>query len=490
MTIRPPPPKAGRMPLEVVGSNKFGRFPKISSEKTYNMFISDNWMVPTPGHLKVVEVDPLSEGRGIFTSTRGNFMVSVIGSGVYVIKDEIEKIGRSIPVGDITESVATLVGAIDTFTGDVFIDENDAEQIAICDKKDIYIYNYSTAAFQKATLDFRPGYITFQDGYFIAPNLDRPQWRLSDINNGLSWPAGASNVGSLQTKPDNARACIRVPGKGNQLFVMGSDVTEAWNDVGYKLFPYYRTNSFNIDYGCVNQSTIAASDQFVIWLARNEKSAPVIMVSSGGAPRQISTDGINFALSQLENPEDCYGFLYKNDGHLFYQLTFRADKISYLYDFSTNKFFFVTDNNFENHIAKKVTFFANDYYFISLIDGNIYRLSSDFTEADGETVPRLRITNTIRLPDGNDFIAKGMGFIIQQGDSLNLSRVDMSLSYDGGITFGNIVGKDLNITPNRQNIFNEYRLGYATELTIQLRFWGDAKFVCTNGYVEIYRSAV
>lgn len=483
------PIKSARLPLNVVGSNKFGRYPKISAEKTYNMYISDGWMVPTPGHLKVVEVDPLSEGRGIFTSTRGGFMLAVIGSGVYILRDEIQKIGRSIPVGDVTESIAILVGSIDTFTGDVFIDENDAEEIAICDKKDIYIYNYNSATFQKATIDFSPGYITFQDGYFIAPDLDRPQWRLSDINNGLSWSAGASSVGSLQTKPDNCRACIRVPGKGNQLFVMGSTVTEAWNDVGYKLFPYYRTNSFNIDYGCVNQSTIAASDQFVIWLARNEKSAPVIMVSSGGAPRQISTDGINFALSQLEDPEDSYGFLYKNDGHLFYQLTFRTDKISYIYDFTTQKFFFVSNKNFENHIAKKVTFFANDYYFISLIDGNIYRLSGEFTQADGENVPRLRITNTIRLPDSDDFIAREMGFTVEQGDSSNLNRIDMSLSYDSGTTFGNVIGKELQKTPNRQNIFNEYRLGYANNLTVQFRFWGDGKFVCRDGYLDVYRSA-
>jgi len=481
------PPIMQRMPLNIVGSNKFGRYPKISSEKTYNQFISDGWMVPTPGHLKILDVDPLAEGRGIFTSTRGNFMLVVIGNGVWIIHDEIYKVGRTIPIGDVTENFAILIGNIDTFTGDVFIDENDAEEIGICDKKDIYIYNYKTATFGKATLDFLPGYITFQDGYFIAPDSQRPQWRLSAINQGLIWPAGSSNVGSLQTKPDNARACIRVPGKGNQLFVMGSTVTEAWNNVGYKLFPYYRTNSFNIDYGCVNQSTVAAGDRFVIWLAKNEQSAPVIMYSEGGLEKQISTDGINFALSQLENPEDSYGFLYKNDGHLFYQLTFKTDKVTHLYDFNTNKFYFLSDKNLENHIAKKVTFFANDYYFISLVDGNIYRLSSDFTTADGEHVPRVRITNTVRFPDDELFIGKKMGFTLEQGDSKNTNRIDMSLSNNGGVTFGNSVKYDVQALPRRQNKFTEYDFGIANELTFQFRFWGDARFVCKGGYVDLAR---
>lgn len=482
------PPKAARMPLNIAGSNKFGRYPKISTEKTYNMFISDGWLVPTPGYIKVATISEEQEGRGIFTSVRGKFMITVIGNIVWAISDEIKKIGRQIPIGDITENIARRVGSIETFTGDVFIDENDAEQIGICDKKDIHIYDYKNNTFQKASLDFKPGYIAFQDGYFIAPDLERPQWRLSEINNGLSWPAGASNVGSLQTKPDNCKACVRVPGKGNQLFVMGETVTEAWNDVGYKLFPYYRTNSFNIDYGCVNQSTIATSDQFVVWLAKNEKSSPVIMYSTGGAPRQISTDGINFALSQLENPEDSYGFLFKNDGHLFYNLTFRKDKVTHLYDFNTDKFFFLSRGNFENEIIKKVTFFANDYYFISLIDGNIYRLSSDITTADGAIIPRVRICNTIRLEGGEPFIAKSMGFTIEQGESSSLNRVDMSLSHDGGLSFGNVVSKEMQKLPNRQNKFNEHTLGRANELILQLKFWGDSHFVCTDGYVDIYKN--
>jgi len=478
-----------RLPLNIVGSNKFGRYAKISFEKSYNFFISDGWMVPTPGHLKVLNIDPLSEGRGVFTSTRGNFMLAVIGSGVYAIRDEIQKVGRTIPVGDITEGIATLIGTLDTFSGDVFIDENDAEQIAICDKKDIYIYNYDAATFQKVTLDFLPGYVTFQDGYFIAPDLDRNQWRLSQINEGTVWPAGSQNVGELESKPDKCRACVRVPGKGNQLFVMGSTVTESWNDIGYKLFPYYRTNSFNIDYGCVNQSTIAAGDKFVIWLARNEQSAPVIMYSEGGQPRPISTDGINFALKQLEDPEDSYGFIYENEGHLFYQLTFRKDKVTYLYDFNTNKFFFLSDEKLENHIAKKVTFFANDYYFISLIDGNIYRLSSDFTTADGGHVPRLRITNTVRLPDSDLFIGKRMGFTIEQGDSKNLNRIDLSISNNGGITFGNFVKHDIQALPNRENKFTEYDFGISNEMTFQLRFWGDGRFLCKDGYVDVAKKA-
>ena len=475
------------LPLIIAGSNKFGKNPKISTEKTYNRYISDGWSVPTPGHTKIVDIDPLQEGRDVYTSTRGNFMIMVIGSGIYIIGSEIKKYGREIPIGDITENIAIKVGEIETFSGDVSIAENNAKEIAICDKKNIYVYNYESSTFQKAITDFVPDYISFQNGYILAAVKDEPVWRLSDINNAASWPNTSSHVGEFETKADAVRACIPIPGKGNDLFVMGSIVTEPWRDVGYKLFPYYKTTSFNIDYGCVNSATIAFSDEFIIWLAANEKSSPVIMLSNGGPPKQVSTDGINSALSRLSEPENSYGFLWKLDGHLFYQLTNKTAQVTFLYDINEDKFFFFTDESLNNHIAKKITFFANDYYFVSFVDGNLYRLGADIDTYDGKTIPRIRICNTLRLKNNKKFIARVLNFTLQQGDTAEINRIDISISYDGGITFGNFFGKELNGLAKRRNKFEIYDFGMANEMTTQFRFWGKGKFLCTDGYVGVKR---
>ena len=39
-----------QFPVNIVGSSIFGRYPKISIEKTYNMFMSDKFMVPYSGY--------------------------------------------------------------------------------------------------------------------------------------------------------------------------------------------------------------------------------------------------------------------------------------------------------------------------------------------------------------------------------------------------------------------------------------------------------
>jgi hypothetical protein len=536
------------IPLKIVGSTKFGRYPKISLEQTYNMMVSDGWLVPYAGYKKTINIEAIGNGRGIFNSTRFGELIVVIDSSVY----RVDKYMSFSKVAD-----------IETSSGDVFIDENDAKQIAICDKKTIYILDYETNAFEKLSLDFVPGYVSFQDGYFISPIVSQPKWRLSVLNtmlaistativsggtgyalndiltvsqgiggtlkvtgvsaggviNGVSvnatgkgfstgahtvtggagngatfsitidngFPAAPANVGTFQTKPDTVMACVRVPGRGNQLFVFGKTVTESWTDVGYQLFPYQRSSSFNIDYGCLNAATIAAGEEFIVWLGSNEKSGLAIMYSSGGNIQQISTDGINFQLAQLVNPESAYGFLFKQDGHLFYQLTFTdpKDNLTLTYDFSNNMFFTLCDKDMNYHIAKRAVYFNNTYYFISLKGGNLYELNSKYTTNDGEEVPRIRILPPVRMPDASPFIANNLTFILEQGESEDIARIDLSISIDGGRSFGNSYGQQLNSLGKRKNRLVYWNLGYSNDLTIQLKFWGTGRFVINEGILSI-----
>jgi hypothetical protein len=536
------------IPLNMVGSNVFGRYPKISMEQTWNMFISDGWLVPYAGHQTALSSSGGVEGRALFNSNRAGKMILIVDDNVYEIDKNLFK---------------TKIGSLETFSGDVFIDENDANQIGICDKKNIYIYNHVTKAFSKASIDFLPGYIAFQDGYFISPDLLQSKWRLSAINNGLSWPAGSANTGLFQTKPDNPVACVRMPGKENQLMVMGSIVTQFWTDVGYKLFPYQKNTGYNIDYGCLSPDTIASGDSFVIWLGSNEKSGLAIMMTSGGDVEQISNDGINFKLSQLKHPEEAYGFLIKIDGHLFYQITFPHidDNLSYIYDLNTKMFFSLSDEKMNCHIAKQAVFFNGDYYFTSFKDGHLYKMSSLYSTYDGETIPRIRIPKTIRKPDNKPFITNRLAFVAEEGQAENYSyiqgeqwkgvisssldfpykedvkvgdtyliaigaivadsdpsrtftnqafyspgykrgiiwngfnwdwvndttmRIDICLSKNGGESFGNIGQMQMNKQAHRKNMAVIWNLGYGNELIPQFRFWGRNRFLIGNGNVSIY----
>lgn len=472
---------AREIPLKVGGSSIFGRYPKISIEKTYNMILSDGWLVPYAGYKKVSNISETGWGRGVFSSPSYNHLIVVISNNVYQIDNNL---------------IATKIGELNTSFGDVFIDENGAKQIAICDEKDIWIFNYEASTFTKANIDFNPMHISFHNGRFMAAVRDYPVFRLSNSNNGLIWPNDAQHVGAFNSKADLPKACIRIPGKGNNILVMGEIVTELWVDVGYSLFPYQRTSAFNIDYGCANNATVASGDNFVVWLGINEKSTPAIMYTNGSEVRQISTDGINYRLAALKHPENSCAFLFKQDGHLLYHITFYdvEDNLSLVYDFNTDKFYHLCDKNGDYHIARKVAYFNNTYFFVSLNDGNFYEFDTQFFTADDEEINRIRICNNVRLPDSSGFVVNRMAFTLEQGNiptsTLNsndpeLPRIDTSISINGGESFSNFVGTKMNMIGNRKNIFCLYQLGFCNDFVSQFRFHGFGRFVATDGVVNI-----
>lgn len=431
------------IPINICGSSVFGRYPKIDTEKTYNMFISDNFLVPYAGYEIILAASELGsglEGRGIFTSTKLGALVIVIDDTVWLVRITYNQVTHE----PIFQQIIN-IGNLQTSTGVVYIVENNKPQILISDNKLLYIYDPSISGtvLKVPFLNFTPGYITFHDTYFIcAASFDTTggsvannSWRLSLSNEGYqgpgdtsAWPSTASYVGYLQTKPDNVQAVVRFPSRGNMIFVMGSIVTESWFDTGAQLFPYQRQNQYNIDYGCIQPATVAYMDELVVWLAQNEKSGPIIMASDGGTPKKITTDGIDNLFSELQNPQDSQAFMYRQDGHLFYHINFYSDNLSLFYDFSTDKFYHASDQNGNYFIASEMAFFQNQYYFVSRNTGNLYAFDTAFTTyQDVETatsvmvnnyqIPRIRICKNVRLPTQDYFIANDIGFTIESGET-------------------------------------------------------------------------
>lgn len=533
------------VPLLIAGGTKFGRYPKISKEESWNFIVSDGWLVPYAGYKNQLNLAPTLSGRGLYSSFVGNFMIAVIGTGVY-------KITVSVATGNL---ISTPIGQLFTDQGDVYISENNNRQICITDNIYVYVYNYGTGAdsgtFKSSnpinssdptryfSFPFQnPGYISFQNGRLIIACNTTTNWVLSGLNDATSWSANANSVGSIQTKPDFCQAVLPMPGGGNNLMVFGRNVTELWQDVGKATFPYQRNSTFNVDYGCLNPATVAHLKNYVVWLAVNEQSGPVLMVAFGNDIQAISTDGIDFQLGNLTDPENCTGFLYQQDGHLLYQFTFPTDNISYAYDFETKMFFNVSDENLNYHIAREVVYFNNTYYFVSLNGGNIYAFDTIYTAADYggdvvKSIPRIRITPPLRLPSQRYYIGKSLGFTVENGqpnikrtvttlqnDNVGIAteggtnictesgaiictegttpvpnqtytyyseQINLAVSRDGGVTFGNFWGQYMNPTGQFKSRLIWQRLGIANDSTYQIRYNGLGRFCATDGEVEIYQ---
>jgi len=523
-----------QIPIKLVGGNKFGRYPKISVEETFNMIVSDNALVDYSGYKSVITVAEGVVGRGAHASSVKNIIIVVMGNTVYKLDSYLNN--------------AVFIGILATNEGQVYIAENNGGQIAITDGVYLYIYNYLTPTtpllqrsdtFVSPTFSYtNPGFISFQNGRFILALPNTSTWVLSDFNDGTKWPNTSQTVGSLQTKPDFVQACIPVPGRGGTLFVFGRDVVESWVDYGLALFPYQKNTSFNIDYGVINPASIAYLETYIVWLSANESSGLSLMVSDGGSIRQISTDGIDFKLGNLTAPDDCTGFLFRQDGHLLYQFTFITDNLSYVYDFNTSLFFTVTDEHLNYHIARQIVFFNNFYYFISINDGNFYQFSTNYTylgyPGNNKQMPRMRFTAPVRFPNNKYYVAKQLQFLMENGLPNNIQtisypvnqitvalscedstilcaennkqisseaieqetivtypiaseKINLQISIDGGINFGNQLSIDMNPTGKRRSLIEFKRLGMYNDCTYKLTYNGYSRVVIEDGILEAYQ---
>lgn len=533
------------VPVDIVGSSIFGIYPTISVARTYNMYISYNgdkteeWLVNFPGYKALLALfEEKLEGRGIFYSVRGGFFLAVIEATVWRI--------------NLLSEIPTQLGVIGTNSGEVFFDENLSGQICFVDGQVAYIYNYPLAAGAIAPAvytgvpgdtHFQPNYVSYQNTYFIFGNslttTSGSQWvifqqNLADSPYSLAWVQTLA----LQTKPDFAKAALRIPGKGNNIIVFGSTVAELWTNIpGLQI--YQRNSSINIDFGAASVSTIAANDEVIAWLGINEKSSVALMAMKGGGAGRISTDGLDHLLERVKVPQNSTAFLYRQGGHLFYVLTFfdPKDNFSIMYDFTNDRIYDLTDWDFSAFPARQTIYFNNKTLFISFKDGQIFELSTDYTQYDifandpvsvdidqVYDIPRIRVTSTYRPKNRPEkFKINLFTFIIESGTTpqaydtpicfgyiltedtnqiiytedglpilveggycyFNKPRVDVTLSKNGGITFSNTVSYNLKATGQFKNQPRFINLGYAQQICYQLRFWGQGRFVVKNGTMEI-----
>lgn len=531
MAQRPLTPNGTPIPVKIVGSSTFGKVPIISDERTYNMYIADEWLLNWAGYRQSAEILTNSfQGRGIYTSNRGNFMIIVLGNRVYRVNAAL--------------GYFQLVITLDSSEGEVVIEENLSSQIVIVDGIDAYIYNYSTGSLGKAKFvnsagtpitDIVPNYVTYQNTYFIFGNgrtdSSGSEWYVFE-SDSVTDPLQLKLVQTLtiQSKPDFAKAVIRIPSAGNNVLVLGSNVGEIWTNVGGQAV-YQRNSSINIDYGVASVRTIAASDKMVAWLGINEKSAPAIMVMSGGQAERISSSGIDNLLKRVRYPSDSTAFFVRLDGHVFYCLSFfnSQDNFSLMYDFTTGFFYDLTDWDFTYHPAVQVAYFQNKVFFASRKQPSLMEMSTDiYTMSTDSTnvyqIPQVRKTNTYRLPGSMRFIANQFSFTVENGVEPDVNfglecqgsiigessemqmyseggeplvveggfcqiyrpRIDLSISKNGGETYSSAIPYYMHGTGHYNNQPRFNKLGQANQLTFQLRFWGFGRKVINDGVVEVY----
>jgi len=455
------------------------RFPAINNETCFNLFDFEGTMLPSAGYKQILDTLASSKGesRGIFFSDLLKQCVVVFSNVVYAV----------------TDSSHTVLGALDSFKGKVYIVENgittlpDGEnpggQIAISDNQNIYVWTLD-GVFEKAldeqgnSLTFRAGTLVFQSDFFFSNDLSSNQIHISGINNARTWPSDGFSTISEQTV-----SCL---GFKNLLYVFGKDKTFLFYDNPQnEFFPYSQDVSRAWEYGCLAQGSLASALGHMFWLGNSRYSNPTILMSNGGEPQPISTPGIDSILDKFSSLDDGEGFIYQEDGHIFYQLTFFDDNFSILYDVTTKKWSRVTDYTGKNfHPIRQTAYYENKNLLLGITrkGQSVNEFGNSIYTQNGKIVPRTIITRNY-THDERPLGIQELDLQIEQGENQTTSKICLSISKDRGRTFPIKRVYELGPIGNRREILRWRKLGTARWFTIKFDFFSVDRFAILSAKV-------
>lgn len=384
--------------------------------------------------------------------------------------------------------IATLRGTLDSFRGNVSIDEN-LNQLAICDGTSVYIFTYATNVFAKVTdpdLPASVGTITYIDGYFIVNENSTGRFYISALNNGLSW--AALDFATAETAPDALLRPIRAAG---QLWLFGTRSGEIWSNTGDASFPYQRISGAEIPTGIMAAHTAVEHAGSIFWVGSNYQGDGVVYRANGFSPQRVSTEAIELRIRQATDRANMRALTYQADGHDFYILTGGGLETTLVYDVTTNLWHersYLNNGVHDLHLMGGVMFAFGKHLVGDRRNSNIYELSSDVYSDNGDAIQRERIFT--HLNDEGRFnrynkleigIENGVGLQTGQGSN---PLASLLLSTDGARTWSGSCQASIGRVGKYQTKIVFRRLGIADQMTFRLIISEPVKIAITGAYLE------
>jgi len=199
-----------------------------------------------------------------------------------------------------------------------------------------YIWNDSTSTFSQITdSDFtasgNPQHVRFIDGYFVC-STDSKKFTVSNLNQGLVW--SALDFGTAEADPDN----IVAPHVHNgRLYLLGSETTQAFQNIGGTAFPFQAIPAFVMPKGCYAPFSVVEANDTFMFIGGGEREAPAVWAFAGQGFDKVSTEGIDFLLSQLttDDLQNIVGFSYSERGASF--VGFNLSDTTIVFDTTTGR---------------------------------------------------------------------------------------------------------------------------------------------------------
>lgn len=270
--------------------------------------------------------------RGMWELPNDKTALAVIGNTCYLVTLATPATPTSFPTLAIT-SVGTLL----TSAGPVHIRDNNLGGYAvIVDGPYGYTYNIASQVFARITDPAFLGAdtVAFIDGWWIFNQYSTTGSQTFYTNvPQYSITFNASFFANKDSSSDNLVAVIEVK---EQLWLLGDKTTEIWYDAGGQYFAFQRLVGTPLQAGCKAKHSPARfsseGQDGLIWFGRSERGENAIIRTRGFSYDVVSTPAFSAQVSQYPITSDAIGYVYQEDTHEFYVLTFPTADVTWCYD--------------------------------------------------------------------------------------------------------------------------------------------------------------
>ena len=402
--------------------------------------------------------------RGMWELPGSQTALVVIGNTCYLLSVSVPATYASFP-----QLTLTSVGTLLTSSGPVSIADDNGVGYGIgsfvvgvailVDGPFGYIYNYLTKTFTQITDPNFSGAdrVQMSDGWFVF-NQPGTQGFYTTIA-PYSTTFGNAYYALKDGAPDNLVAHAF---NKELLWLLGEKTTEIWYDAGGQYFPYQRLSAGAlIQYGCKAKHSVSRfstdGQEGLIWFGRSERGENEILLAHGFNVKPVSSPAFSNEVAQYPITSDAIGYVYQEDTHVFYVLTFPTADTTWVYDsqtqlmhkrlsydpYMTNVTNQINPPGFHRHRSNCFMNFQGMRIVGDYQNGALYQLTrKSFTDAGWPLLAKRRAPHLWdKGARGRVFMASlqldfrsGVGNASGMGSN---PQAGIAISRDGGRTFNN-----------------------------------------------------
>ncbi len=454
-------------------------FAKQAYESRSRPFISQRLvnMYMEPG-IEGTQTDSVlygTPGFDLFANLSSNRIwgMHVMGANTYVVS------GNHVYVVT-ASSGATDLGAMGTVSNVVMMDDDGTNVTILLESGAAYVATATTLV-QITDGDYlTSSSVTVLDSFTIFTTAGTNAFQISTLLDPTTYDA--LDVASVEGITGNLICAKAFRG---ELWMFKEFSTEVYYNSGAGSFPFIPIGSATMQRGCAAKRSVAVESNTIMWLGDDR----IIYLAQGYSPTRVSTFAIEKDIETYTTISDAEAFIYTEEGHKFYVLTFPTEDATWVYDLTTRLWHERESFGHGRWRATSYAFFNGRNLVGDFQTGKIYQLNLDTYTENGTLIQRIATTPPI-FADTNRLIFDrlqvtfdaGQGLLSGQGST---PYAMLRFSDDGGFTWSNERVASIGLTGEYKNRAVWRRLGQARERVYEITVTDPVLINITGAFADI-----